>query len=123
MTDKQENKQLSVSHKIIKISLVNWQVFVPENEKINKDKVGFAITIKFEADKNTKSVKVEANFKIYSDETQSLLVAEMDTIGVFEIQNFEEIINAHNGNFPTVIIMMFTGIVISTSRGFYILKS
>lgn len=120
------DKNLPISSKIIDIKLENFQLSVLDEaqlKSINKDKINFEFNIAFKVDAAKKTLELTLITKFFFDNTKTLNIGELKTIGLFEIQNMEDILTGNNGSLPILVLAMFAGVLLSTSRGFLILKS
>lgn len=125
--NKEEVKPISISSKIVNISLINFRVAVVEEElkkTIDNTKFAYEFSLSF----NTELISINrlniiSLIKIFTDESKQTYLGDLESMGVFEIENINEIIKEHNGGIPTVILAMFGGILLSTTRGFLLLKS
>jgi hypothetical protein len=119
---KEEIKAISFESRILDISLINFKVFHKKNVKVNKNDFAFEFNIKIKLSPSIKSIEIDSSINIFSDQTKDLLLADIASVGKFEILNYEEIIKEYKG-MPNPIISVFIGVLISTTRGFLILKS
>lgn len=123
---KEIDKNFPVSSKILDIKLENFQLSVLDEvllKSINKDKINFEFNIAFKVDAPKKALELTLVTKFFLDDTKTLNIGELKTIGFFEIQNMDDILSGHNGSLPILVMAMFAGVLLSTSRGFLILKS
>jgi len=121
----EEIKPLTISIKITNISLGSFKVAVIDEEQkknIDNKKFVYEFIISFNLEPNTNSIKLTSIIKIYLDQSKDLYLGEIESTGIFELENYAEIIKEHNG-LPNIIITTFGGVLISTTRGFLILKS
>lgn len=119
---KEDIKAISFESRILDISLINFKVFHKKNVKVNKNDFAFEFNIKIKLNPSIKSIEIDSSINIFSDQTKDLLLADIASVGKFEILNYEEIIKEYKG-MPNPIISVFIGVLISTTRGFLILKS
>lgn len=123
---KEEIKPLSLRSKITDISLTNFKVSVidaKEKNKLSPNNFVYEYSLKFQVESKISSVIVNSIVKIYSNATKELFLAEIETSGVFEIENFEEVTEHQKGLIPNAILSMFGGVLLSTTRGFLIMRS
>jgi hypothetical protein len=123
---KKIEKQILVHHRIKNISLVSFKIFSFDADKapvIDPSKLIFGISVDFKIDANSGIINILAHFDIVTDDLSKLLVGQIESLGEFKVENMEEVLKAHSGKFPNEIITIFIGALISTTRGFYILKS
>lgn len=121
-----EAKPIAFSSKLINIQLDSFKVEVVDKElsAIDSAKFAFEFNLSFNFDQeNPNRINILSNIKIFADQDKSLHLADMDSKGIFEVLDFPQILAEHEGNIPTVILAMFGGILISTTRGLLILKS
>lgn len=119
-------KPLSVTSKIVSISLGDFKVAVIDKSaksKLDKEKFSFEFNISIKLDPKSKQVNLVSTIKIYSDITKKVFLGEIESIGAFLVENYAEIIKENKGGMPNIIISMFVGVLISTTRGFLILQS
>lgn len=92
-------------------------------QAIELDQVNFDLKVNFKPDSISQELHINSIIEIYSDSSKSNYLGKMTTTGVFTILNFDEIVKPLNGKFPATVVAMFIGILLSTTRGFLILKT
>ncbi len=124
---KEEAKPITISSKIVSIYINNFRVGVVDEEQkkaIDNSKFAYEFSLAFNtADIGINRINIISNIKIYLDQSKQTYLGDMESTGVFEIENINDIIKEHQGAIPTVILAMFGGILLSTTRGFLLLKS
>lgn len=93
-----------------------------EREILIKSKFAFEFNIEVKTDIATKQVTIGSFIKIYSDDKKTLCLGEIDTTGVFHVENYSEVSNG-NPALPINAISMFVGVLIGTTRGILIERS
>jgi hypothetical protein len=121
-------RQISLTMKILDLKLVDFYALtdLPLNFKktgINKDKIQFEFNVGMNLDTAKKRIHIDLNTNFYADEEKKTILGNLNSFGDFEIFNLDEFIKDFNGKIPNIVIANLIGIVLSTSRGFLILKS
>jgi hypothetical protein len=121
-----ELPQFSINSKIVGIELGDFKVAKIDAKiisKLNKDNFAFEFNIAIKLEPVFKQIKLECVITIYSDITKKLYLGEIKSIGLFQIENYEEIAKLNAGGIPSAVFAMFAGVLISSTRGFLLLKS
>ncbi|MFY9311053.1 MAG: hypothetical protein WAQ28_18565 [Bacteroidia bacterium] len=119
------DKNTEVTTKIQSISLNNFKVANITKEQrqfLNNEKFAFEFNIRAKSELTTKEFTVYSTISIFSNDSKTLYLGEIETTGVFELQNLDEITEKHHG-MPNAVIAMFIGILLSTTRGMLLIKS
>ncbi len=112
-----------------KIKSIIFDSFHLENvsKKISQtiyfDHVTYEMKLNFKPDSSTQELTINSTIEIYSDISKAHYLGKINSTGVFSILNFDEIVKPLNGKFPATVIAMFLGILLSTTRGFLIMKT
>ncbi|MBL7889350.1 MAG: hypothetical protein JNL24_07355 [Bacteroidia bacterium] len=118
-----EQKQLI--SKIDNIELLSLKVEVVDEDLIktlNSKKFSFEINLKITFDKANNMVILTSNIKIFKDLNKDLFLGEIYSKGQFYIENYNDVVD-NETNLPTSVASLFAGVLISTTRGFLIIKS
>lgn len=125
-----ENKihELSFSMKIIDLKLVDFNALseLPLNYKesgLDSDNIQFEFNVGLNVNQTKKRIRVNLNVKFFADLEKKIGLGGLNSYGEFEVIDLEEIIKDFEGNIPNIILANLIGVVLSTSRGFLILKS
>ena len=116
----------NIVSRIKEITLIDFEVKTIEEEQLkylSKDRFVFEQNVELIVTPQTKEISISLNIKIFNDEDKSLVVGELKCKGVFEIVNFEDLVKDYNGQVPVFALALYIGVLVSTSRGFLILKS
>jgi hypothetical protein len=116
----------NIISRIKDISLISFDIKTiteEQNKNFSKDKFVFEQNIELIVDPQLKEISIVLNIKIYSEASKKLLLAELISKGIFEIVNFEDLVKDFNGQVPLFAVALYIGVLVSTSRGFLILKS
>ena len=122
----EENKAVGITSKIKSITCNNFKVAEitkAELKNIPKDKFAFEFNVNLKMESVKKEVIIHSLTKIYAYDSKSLYLGEIETTGVFELINFDEITKAYKGMMPNGVLAMFLGILLSTTRGILLIKS
>jgi hypothetical protein len=118
-------KELTIQHRIVDLKLNSFKLSVldkAEQKKVIPNSIVFEFNVGVGINETEKTVKVDLLTKIFADKEKTLLVGEMDTSGLFEIVNMKDLIKEHK-TLPHGIIVLLIGVLISTTRGFLLIKS
>ncbi len=122
---KEEGESVNFSSRISSITLTNFEVETLLSKDVKKLKsVDFAyeFSVSFKLDDNRGCVKLDCTIKVYSDKTLKLYLGEMESLGIFELKEYAKVKDKFKG-IPNQLIANFAAILLSTTRGFLILKS
>jgi hypothetical protein len=114
-----ENKDFNVEMQIRAIELLNGSLQLPASQDTAVTTFNFNISIETKADAQKKLVFVIVHVEIRNDD-HSLVLGALSVSSIFEIVNFDEVINIEeNGklDIPESLIETLTIISISTTRG------
>ena len=121
-----ELNNIQITSKVVSVQLANFTVAsISDTEKLalHKDKFAYEYNVNIKLEPHQKLIIVYSTIKIFSDLTKTLYLGEITSIGTFELINLEDILKKFGGSIPTFVFALFLGVVISTSRGFLLLKS
>lgn len=125
----EENKlqEINLSVKILTIKLDDFKLaeVVPAVlvNNFNKDKIQFEFNIGMNLDLVKKNIHIDLSTQLFADEEKKINLGFLKTSGDFEVANIEDIVKGYEGKVPNVILASLIGVLLSTSRGFLILKS
>ena len=117
---------IQITSKIVRVQLTNFSVAtISDGEKLTlqRDKFAYEYNVNIKLEPTQRLIIVYSNIKIFSDLTKTLYLGEIATTGTFELINLEDMLKKFSGSIPTFVFALFLGVVISTSRGFLLLKS
>jgi hypothetical protein len=119
---------LSFTMKIIDLNLVDFNALsdLPDNYKdtgIDKDKIQFEFNLGMNVGPIKKRIRINLNVNFYADIEKKILLGSLNSFGDFEVIDLDEILKDFEGKIPNVILANLIGVLLSTSRGFFILKS
>jgi hypothetical protein len=119
-----ENKKFDVKSKIKVIKLLDFS-FTPnlDDQKFNSTEFSYNYEVNVKQDSLINQLSVTSKILIFSNKEQDVLLGKIDTYGEFEIINMKEISELFNGNLPSTLLALCTGVLLSTTRGMLILKS
>lgn len=89
-----------------------------DNEQVQFE---FNLSLNINPEKELITVKLTINY--FAEKKKISPLGHQSSTGKFEIKNLAESINAFKGNLPNTFLASLIGILISTSRGFLILKT
>lgn len=120
--------ELSFTMKIIDLKLVDFNALsdLPDDYKdtgIDKDKIQFEFNVGMNVGPIKKRIRINLNINFYTDVEKKILIGSLNSFGDFEVIDLDEIIKDFEGKIPNLILANLIGVVLSTSRGFFILKS
>lgn len=122
-----ENQQgINISTKIESIvlnNLKNASLTKEQKEQIDREKISFEFTVNIKTEESKKDIIIHNITRIFSDENKILYLGEIETTGVFKLNNFEEVKEANKGSIHINIIAAFVGALIATTRGILIAES
>jgi hypothetical protein len=125
-----ENKlhELSFTMKIIDLKLVDFNALseLPMGYKdsgLDNDNIQFEFNLGLNVNPTKKRIRVDLNVVFFADVEKKTTLGGLNSYGEFEVINLEEIIKDFEGKIPNLILANLIGVVLSTSRGFLILKS
>ena len=123
-----EIRKISLSMKIIDIKLVEFSILkdLPPNYAdtgLDRGKVQFEFNVNIHIDALNETIRIELNTIFYAEEEKKTVLGNLSSSGDFKALNIAEIIKDFKGKFPNVVLASLIGVVLSTSRGFLILKS
>lgn len=121
-------QEISLTFKIMDLKLIDFhaQTSLPEKLKkkgLNKDNIQFEFNLGVHVNPSKKLIRIDLNTNFYADPEKSILLGDLSSSGEFEIFNLEDILKDFEGKIPNVIVANLIGIVVSTTRGFFILKT
>lgn len=117
---------ISVTSKIKNIKLDDFIIsdeIQALTNPISIDSLIFDFSINVKIEPSLKLISVTGRANIYSDIEKKEKYCTFSSTGVFELINFDEIAKQFNNAIPNFVLALFAGILISTTRGFAILKS
>lgn len=119
---------LSFTMKIIDLKLLDFNALsdLPDNYKdtgIDKDKIQFEFNVGMNVGPIKKRIRISLNVNFFADVEKKTLLGNLNSLGDFEVNDLDEIIKDFDGKIPNIILANLIGVVLSTSRGFFILKS
>jgi hypothetical protein len=120
--------ELSFTMKIIDLKLIDFNALsdLPDNYKdtgIDKDKIQFEFNVGMNVGPIKKRIRISLNVNFFADVEKKTLLGSLNSLGDFEVIDLDEIIKKFDGKIPNIILANLIGVVLSTSRGFFILKS
>jgi len=92
-------------------------------QEIDINHIIFELSVNTKPDTSTGELTVSATVEIFSDQTKNIFLGKLISSGTFSIVNFDEIVKAHGGKIPAPVVATFIGLLLSTTRGFLILKT
>jgi hypothetical protein len=125
MSDKKKTISIDVLQRIVKLELKDFKLAILENkqiESIKKEKITFELNVNFNIAEKNKIIEIVLLTKIFSDQTKSLNIGELNSELVVEVSNLEDILKVHKV-FPMQVMASFVGVLVSATRGFIILKA
>lgn len=124
--EKRTAEPISIESKIISLELVSFNVeTLPSTKKAKLDSNQFAFEFNVSADIDSKNklIKLVSVIKIYSDSSKKLFLGEIESKGSFLLENYNDLKRESDGAIANVVVSTFIGVILSTTRGFLILKS
>lgn len=127
--EKKKLQEISLTMKIIDLKLVGFSALndLPPDfaeTGIEKDKIQFEFNVRMHTDSANKNrIQIDLKTNFYADLEKKIILGNLNSSGDFEVLNLNEIKKDFNGKIPNVVLANLIGIVLSTSRGFLILKS
>jgi hypothetical protein len=120
--------ELSFTMKIIDLKLLDFNALsdLPDNYKdtgIDKDKIQFELNVGMNVGPIKKRIRISLNVNFFADVEKKTLLGNLNSLGDFEVNDLDEIIKDFDGKIPNIILANLIGVVLSTTRGFFILKS
>lgn len=123
--EKQEDINLSL--KIINFTLEEFKLadkFPVELAKnFDKAKVQFEFNAGINVDLAKKQITISLNTNFFAEEDKKNNIGHINTKGVFEVSNIEEVVSKTQGKLPNVVFATLIGVALSTTRGYFLLKS
>jgi hypothetical protein len=126
---KQNNvHELSFTMKIIDLKLMDFNALsdLPDHYKdtgIDKDKIQFEFNVGMNIGPVKKRIRINLNVNFFADVEKKTLLGSLNSLGDFEVIDLDEIIKDFEGKIPNIVLANLIGILLSTTRGFFILKS
>lgn len=118
---------INLSVKILNIKLDDYKIVdvVPAIivNKLNKEKIQFEFNIEMNTNLIKKNIHIVLTTQLFADEEKKINLGYIKSSGDFEVLNIEDITKGFDGKVPNVIFANFIGVLLSTTRGFLILKS
>jgi hypothetical protein len=125
-----ENKlhELSFTMKIIDLKLVDFKDLseLPVSYKdsgLDSDNIQFEFNLGLNVNPTKNRIQVNLIVNFFADLEKKIALGNLNSFGEFEVINLEDIIKDFDGKIPNIILANLIGVVLSTSRGFLILKS
>ena len=120
--------ELSFTMKIIDLKLVDFNALsdLPDEYKdtdIDKDQIQFEFNVGMNIGPAKKRIRINLNVNFYADIEKKILLGSLNSLGEFEVNDLDQIIKDFEGKIPNIILANLIGVVLSTTRGFFILKS
>lgn len=122
---KQAIKLHPIELRIVNIDATDFKLSVledAEKDKIKTEDITFEFNLHYSLNEEAKTMTIESLTKIFSDKSKSLNLGEMKSVAIFEIPNIEKVLNDEK-KLPMDLIATLMGVLLSTTRGFLILKS
>jgi len=122
----EENKTIGITSKIQAITCNNFKLAAikpADQKKLDKDKFAFEFNMNIKMEPIKNEVIIHSLTKIYAEDSKEFYLGEIETTGIFELHNFQEITKAYNGMMPNGVLSMFIGVLLSTTRGILLVKS
>lgn len=122
------SREVSVTLKIIDLKLLDFHVLsdLPkkfEKTGLDKNNIQFEFNLGIHVNPVKKRAHLDLSTNFYSDQEKKIHLGNLSSFGEFEILNLDEILKDYEGKIPNAVVSNLIGIVLSTTRGFYILKS
>jgi hypothetical protein len=121
-------KEINLSLRILNIQLKDFnalKILPPELAEIGiiKDKVQFEFNVESRLEIEKGRIGINLNVSFFAEEEKKTNLGNLESSGDFEVLNMSDIVKDFDGKIPNVILATLIGIVISSSRGFLVLKS
>jgi|ERR1043165_9104046 hypothetical protein len=118
-----ELKEVSLQTKIVEITFDEFKLekSIKSGIKFNFDQFQYEFNISIDVNKVKGELSVNLTVNIFSDLEKKNKLGYITSHGIFLVVNFNEVII--NDKIPNVILANFIGVLISTTRGFLIVKA
>ena len=120
-------KEIKFSMKISKIELDKFELVqvlpIDLAKGLDLTKIQFEFNIGIGVDIVKKTITIDLTTVLFAEEGKMNKLGEIISSGIFDIENLEEIISEGAGKIPNMMLASLVGITISSTRGFFILKS
>ncbi|MBS1636507.1 MAG: hypothetical protein JST26_11380 [Bacteroidetes bacterium] len=120
-------KEIKMLMKISKMSLDKFELVaslpVDIAKALDLTKVQFEFNIGIGVDIIKKNISIVLTTHVFGEEEKINKLGEIVSTGIFDLENIEEIIAQNEEKIPNVLLASLVGIVIATTRGFFILKT
>lgn len=119
--EQQELKSVDVTIKIAHMELVSFELAdVADRENIDHSQFAFEYSVNVRVEASSKTANIECAIKVFNDLSKTKYLGSIKSLGIFEVVNFEDV--AKDNLLPTNVLAVFTGLLISSTRGFLLLK-
>lgn len=116
-------QNIDITSRLLAVKLVHFSTETPEaHVKINPLEFNFRYEINVKQDPDINGFRIKCKTSVFSNKDQNILLGTIETIGEFEVLNLNKILEHFKGT-PTDLLAIFTGVVISSTRGMLIIKS
>ncbi len=126
-TMEQATAEINLSVKILNIMLEEFylkdKLPIQVAKSLDKAKIQFEFNVGMNVDVAKKTITIELKTNFFDEEKKKNNIGHMNSKGIFEIANLDDITSKTEGKLPNVVLASLIGIAISSTRGFLILKS
>lgn len=113
-------KEVNFTTKIKEIKLDDFQLEKSLKSPVDIDGLQYEFNVDFRINVVNTEVVVGLKTTIYSDLEKKNKIGSLSSHGLFILINLNEIIKQFDGKIPNIIIANYMGVLISTTRGFFI---
>lgn len=90
---------------------------------LNKEHVTFEFSFNIKITPLKDLIIVDLKIIIFAEKEKETLLGQQRSTGKFEVKNLPKVLDTLKGKLPNLFLANIIGLVLSTSRGFFILKS
>lgn len=121
MSDK---KNIDITSRLIKIELISFSIEPQQKDvSVNPLEFAFRYEVNVKPDQSLNGFQIKCKTLIFSNPDENFHLGTIETYGEFVVSNLKQVLEHFNGNTPTDLLALFTGVVISSTRGMLIIKS
>jgi hypothetical protein len=120
-----ESKKIQVhgAFRILSINLIDFQCRKTLPKSFKKESIKFDFVLGGNGNNLKRIFSIDLTLNLYSSGSKELKLGSIKTTGDFEIPDFDNIVVNDSVQIPENLLAAMIGAVVSTTRGFLILKS
>lgn len=126
--EKKTKGKVDLTFKLLDLTLDEFEVEGELPSKfldigLDKEQVTFEFTFNIKVIPLQNSFSIELKICFFAEKEKKTKLGQQKSTGTFEVRNLASTLDALKGKLPNQFVASLIGIVLSTSRGFFILNS